>query len=170
MLPPPPPPPPTEVSTGCVLLEKLPNSRMTAHLHSFVLLFNHLWNQLPHSLQSHSSLQVFKTAVNHNLRSSPIQKRKKAYTAIPPNFPVFPPWSFLLHTCVLCILFLSFPYWSVKCASSYRASTVYTKDNLLDKKRRHYRKCYRCTQNVTTLHQYYQPCLLSSLCTSIDGT
>uniref|UniRef100_A0A8C4R675 FZ domain-containing protein n=1 Tax=Eptatretus burgeri TaxID=7764 RepID=A0A8C4R675_EPTBU len=31
--------------------------------HSLIPLFPHLWNQLPHPLQSHSSLQVFKRAV-----------------------------------------------------------------------------------------------------------
>ena len=37
------------------LLVKLPKSRITVHLHSFVPLFSHLWNQLTHSNQSHSS-------------------------------------------------------------------------------------------------------------------
>ena len=55
------------------LLVKLPKSRIVAHLHSFIPLFSHFWNKLPHSLQSHSSLQVFKTAVHHHLLSPPIQ-------------------------------------------------------------------------------------------------
>ena len=52
---------------------KLPKSRITAHLHSFIPLFSRLWNKLPHSILSHSSLQAFKTAVHHHLLSSPIQ-------------------------------------------------------------------------------------------------
>ena len=48
------------------LLLKLPTSWITSHLHSFIPLFFHLWNKLPHTLQSHSSLQVFKTAVHHH--------------------------------------------------------------------------------------------------------
>ena len=55
------------------LLVKLPKSRITAHLHSFIPLFSRLWNKLPHSIQSHSSLQAFKTTVHHHLLSSPIQ-------------------------------------------------------------------------------------------------
>ena len=55
------------------LLVKLPKSRITAHLHSFIPLFSRLWNKLPHSILSHSSLQAFKTAVHHHLLSSPIQ-------------------------------------------------------------------------------------------------
>ena len=55
------------------LLVKLPKSRITAHLHSFIPPFPRLWNKLPHSIQSHSSLQAFKTAVHHHLLSSPIQ-------------------------------------------------------------------------------------------------
>ena len=56
------------------LLVKLPKSPITAHLHSFIPhFFSHLWNKLPHSIQSHSSLQAFKTAVHHRLLSSPIQ-------------------------------------------------------------------------------------------------
>ena len=55
------------------LLVILPISRITAHLHSFIPLFSSLWNKLPHSVQSHSSLQAFKTAVHHHLLSSPIQ-------------------------------------------------------------------------------------------------
>ena len=35
--------------------------------------FSHLWNQPQHPLQSHFSLQVFKTDVHHHLRSSSIQ-------------------------------------------------------------------------------------------------
>ena len=70
---------PPEVSAGLTrstinpFLMKPPKSRITAHLHSFVTPFPHLWNQLPHSLQSNSALQVFKTAVQHHLRSPPIQ-------------------------------------------------------------------------------------------------
>ena len=43
--------------------------------HSFLFSSHslHMCNQLPHSLQCHSSLQIFKTAVNHHLRSSQIQ-------------------------------------------------------------------------------------------------
>ena len=47
-----------QVSAGCTrsasdpLLVKLPKSRLTAHLHSFVPLFSHLWNQLPQSVTS----------------------------------------------------------------------------------------------------------------------
>ena len=55
------------------LLVKLPKSRITAHLHSFIPLFPHLWYKLPHSIQSHSSLQTFKTVVHHHLLQSPIQ-------------------------------------------------------------------------------------------------
>ena len=47
-------------STSNPFLVKLPKSRITAHLHSFIPLFPHLSNKLPHSFQSHSSLQVFK--------------------------------------------------------------------------------------------------------------
>ena len=61
------------------LLVKLPKSRIAANLHSFIPLFSHLWNKLPHSLQSHSSLQVLKTAVHHHLLSSPIQKHDLLY-------------------------------------------------------------------------------------------
>ena len=52
----------SQVYTGCtrsasnLLLAKLPKSRPTAHLHSFVPLFSCLWNQLSQSVQSHSSL------------------------------------------------------------------------------------------------------------------
>ena len=35
--------------------------------------FAHLWNKLPHSIHSHSSLQAFKTAGHHHLLSFPIQ-------------------------------------------------------------------------------------------------
>ena len=38
-------------STFNPLLVKLRNSRIPAHLHSFVPLFSHLWNKLPHPLQ-----------------------------------------------------------------------------------------------------------------------
>ena len=70
---------PHQISAGCSrsannpLLVKLPKSRITAHLHSFIPLFPHLWNKLPHSVQSHSSLQAFKTDVHHHLLSCPIQ-------------------------------------------------------------------------------------------------
>ena len=94
-------------STINPLLVKLPKSRITAHLHSFVCLSPHLLNQLPHSLQSHSSLQVFKTPVHHHLRSSPspnmilstLITHPTANTPIPPHstHPVFPPQSFLLY-------------------------------------------------------------------------
>uniref|UniRef100_A0A8C4QN49 Integrin beta n=1 Tax=Eptatretus burgeri TaxID=7764 RepID=A0A8C4QN49_EPTBU len=59
---------PNHISAGCSrsannpLLVKLPKSRITAHLHSFIPLFSRLWNKLPQSIQSHSSLQPFKTA------------------------------------------------------------------------------------------------------------
>ena len=56
------------------LLVKLPKSRITAHLHFFIPLFSHLWIKLPHSVQSHSSLQAFKTVVHqHHRLSSSIQ-------------------------------------------------------------------------------------------------
>ena len=58
---------------------KLPKSRITAHLHSLIPLFSRLWNKLPHSVQSHSSLQAFKTAVHHHLLSSPIQNHDLFY-------------------------------------------------------------------------------------------
>ena len=54
-----------------------PHSRITAHHHSFVPLFSHLENQLPHYLQS--SHHVFRTAVHHHLRSSPIQNHDLFY-------------------------------------------------------------------------------------------
>ena len=63
-----------KVSTGHTwsarkpLLVKLPKSKLTTHLHSFVPLFSCLWNQLPQSVQSHSSLQGLKTAVHHYLK------------------------------------------------------------------------------------------------------
>uniref|UniRef100_A0A8C4R2B4 Reverse transcriptase domain-containing protein n=1 Tax=Eptatretus burgeri TaxID=7764 RepID=A0A8C4R2B4_EPTBU len=66
-------------STSNPLLVRLPRSRTTAHLHRFIPLFSCLWNKLPHSLQSHSSLQVFKTAVHHHLLSSPIQNYNLFY-------------------------------------------------------------------------------------------
>ena len=58
---------PSKVSAGLTAstiiapLVNPPKFRITAHLHSFLRLFSHLWKQLPHSLQCHSSLQVFKT-------------------------------------------------------------------------------------------------------------
>ena len=61
------------MSANNPLLVKPPKSRITAHLHSFIPLFPRIWNKLPHSLHSHSSLQAFKTAVHHHLSSSPIQ-------------------------------------------------------------------------------------------------
>ena len=67
-------------TTSNPFLVKLPKSRTTAHLNSFVPIFFCLWNQLPDSLQSHSSLQVFKTAVHHHLNSSPIQNHDLLYT------------------------------------------------------------------------------------------
>jgi len=48
--------------------------QVTAHLQSFVPLFSCLKNQLPCPVQSHSSLQVFKTAVRHHLRSPPFEQ------------------------------------------------------------------------------------------------
>ena len=59
---------PHHISAGCSssannpFLVKLPKSRIPAHLHTFILLFSCLWNKLPHSLQSHSSLQAFKSS------------------------------------------------------------------------------------------------------------
>uniref|UniRef100_A0A8C4Q5R7 Musashi RNA-binding protein 2b n=1 Tax=Eptatretus burgeri TaxID=7764 RepID=A0A8C4Q5R7_EPTBU len=41
--------------------------------------FSHLWNQLPHSIQCYSSLQVFKTAVDHHLTLSPIHNHDIFY-------------------------------------------------------------------------------------------
>ena len=52
----------------------LPKDRTNAHLHSFVPHFSRPWNQLLHAFQSHSSLQVLKTAIHHHLKSFPIQK------------------------------------------------------------------------------------------------
>ena len=60
-------------STIKSFLVNLPKSRIMAHLHSLVPYLAHLWNKLPHSLQSQSSLQIFKTAFPSHLRSSPIQ-------------------------------------------------------------------------------------------------
>ena len=62
---------------------KLPKSRITAHLHSFIPLFSRLWNKLPHSILSHSSLQAFKTAVHHHLLSSPIQNLTPLLSSAP---------------------------------------------------------------------------------------
>ena len=79
------PPSPFWVTAGCtwstnnLLLVKLPKSTITAHLSSFVPPFSHLWNKSPHSLQSHPSFQVFKTAVH--------QPHPKAFT-------VFLSWEF----------------------------------------------------------------------------
>ena len=67
-------------STINPLMIKLPKSRITVYLHSFIPLFSHLWNQLSHSLQSHSSLQVFKTAVYHHLRCSPFEIHDLCYS------------------------------------------------------------------------------------------
>ena len=55
---------------------KLPKSRITAPLYSFVPIFSPPVEQLPHSFQSHSSFQVFKTAVHHYFRSSPIENHE----------------------------------------------------------------------------------------------
>ena len=73
--------------------------------------FSHLWNQLTHPLQSHSSFLVFKTPV-HSVSDRPkFQNDAVSHrsphpwphpTAIlpPSKFPVFPPWSLLLYpTC-----------------------------------------------------------------------
>ena len=76
-------------STNNPLLVKLPKSRITAHIHSFIPLFSHFWNKLPHPLQSHSSFQAFKTAVHHHL-SSPIQ-------TLIFSTPVNPPQTHLLQ-------------------------------------------------------------------------
>jgi len=61
------------MSANNLHLVKLPKSRMTAHLHPFISLFSHLWDKLPHSVQSHSSIQAFNTVVHHHLLSSPMQ-------------------------------------------------------------------------------------------------
>ena len=45
-------------STSNPFWVKMPKSRTTSHLHSFIPLFLCPWNHLPHSLQSHSSLTV----------------------------------------------------------------------------------------------------------------
>ena len=70
---------------------KLPKSRITAHLHAFIPLFSRLWNKLPHSIQSHSSLHAFKTAVHHHLLSSPHPKASIF------SSPVNPPQTHLLQ-------------------------------------------------------------------------
>ena len=77
---------PTHISAGCSwsasnpLLDKttkIKNHCSPSLFHSsFFLPF---WNKLPHTLQSHSSLQVFKTAVHHHLLSSPIQNHDLFY-------------------------------------------------------------------------------------------
>ena len=74
------------------LLVKPPKSRITAHLHSFIPLFPRLWNKLPHSIQSHSSLQAFKTAVHHHLLY--LYEVYTSYTTVP-SLPHPNPRSFL---------------------------------------------------------------------------
>ena len=95
-------------------LVKLPKSRTTAHLHSFIPLFSRLWTQLSNSLWSHSSLQVFRTAFHHHLRSFPIQTK---------------PWSFLhpLNHHHSSVYFAEVPILSTPCILTYpslRASLV----------------------------------------------
>ena len=69
---------PLQVSAGCTWspISPLQNSQHPESLltstHSFHFFFSCLWNQLPHSLQSRSSIHLFKTAVPHHLKSPPI--------------------------------------------------------------------------------------------------
>ena len=108
------PPPPGFCAAYTVhhqpLLVKLPISRINTSTHLFLFFpvcetnFHILFNLV---LPYRSSRQLF-TAISNCPQSktmtfstlvNPIQ--------IPPNFPVFPPWSVLLHACVFCVLFLS---------------------------------------------------------------
>ena len=66
--------------TSNPLLVNLPKSRITSHFHSFILHSSCLLNHLPHSLQSHSSLQVFKTVVHHNPKLTSIPSHDLFYT------------------------------------------------------------------------------------------
>ena len=102
------------------LLVKLPKSRITAHLHSFILLFSNLWNKLPHSPPSTCLKQLF-TTISYILPS----KTMIFFTLVNP-----PPSNFLfskLKVPVVSILFtpcnLPFPsHVPVPdcCASLYR--------------------------------------------------
>ena len=47
--------------------------------------FSRLWNELPHSLQSHSSLQIFKTAVHHHFLSSPTNRKLDVFKDVIKN-------------------------------------------------------------------------------------
>ena len=58
-------------SSANLLLVKLPKSRLTASLRSFVHLFSHLLNQLPQSVQSHPSIISIKMTVQLILLSPP---------------------------------------------------------------------------------------------------
>ena len=66
---------PITAAPGCtcysskLLLVKLPKSRLTAHVDSFVPRFSSLWNHLPETVLSYSSLQQ---TVQCHLLSSPI--------------------------------------------------------------------------------------------------
>ena len=59
-------------SSSNPLLVKLPKSRLTAHLNSFIPRFVCLCNHLPEVTLSHSSLQSFKQAAHSHLMSSTI--------------------------------------------------------------------------------------------------
>jgi len=67
-------------STSNPFLVELPKSRIT--LLTFILsffFFPRLWNKLPHNLQSHFPLQVFKTDVHDHLSSSLIHNHDFFY-------------------------------------------------------------------------------------------
>ena len=53
----------------------------------FIPLFPHLWNKLPHSVQSHCSLQAFKTAVHHHILSTYRPQSKPSIFSTPVNAP-----------------------------------------------------------------------------------
>ena len=129
------PPPPGFCAAYTVhhqpLLVKLPISRINTSTHLFLFFpvcetnFHILFNLV---LPYRSSRQLF-TAISNCPQSktmtfstlvNPIQ--------IPPNFPVFPPWSVLLHACVFCVLFLSVTSWSIQSTcSSMSLDYVYKK-------------------------------------------
>ena len=104
------------------LLVKLPKSRMTAHLHSFIPLFPRLCNKLPHSVQSHSSLQAFKTAVHHHLLSSPIQILKLFYPRY--STPNPPPLNSLLSFLKVPVMSILYPTCSPPYPSPFHRSPV----------------------------------------------
>uniref|UniRef100_A0A8C4QIA5 Uncharacterized protein n=1 Tax=Eptatretus burgeri TaxID=7764 RepID=A0A8C4QIA5_EPTBU len=61
---------------------KTTKSGITSHLHSFIPLLPRLWNKLPHSVQSHSSLQAFKTVCCYGcgvwcVKNNPASRRVK---------------------------------------------------------------------------------------------